>query len=255
MIDPTRRFTGRVRDYVRYRPGYPPEVLDLLRRECNLTENSEIADIGSGTGILARLFLDNGNRVVMVEPNDDMRHAGERLLSGYGRLDSVAATAEATGLSESSVDFITVGQAFHWFDPVAAREEFTRVLRPGGRVVLVWNARKKAGRPFLEDYEGLLNAFGTDYSEVEHGKVSSSEAIRDFFAPNEVHSATFDNMQDFDLPGLGGRLRSSSYIPAEGDPGYREMLEELERVFCRHETGGRVIIEYDTGVYFGALAP
>ena len=114
----------------------PGTVQDTrLRRECNLTENSEIADIGSGTGILARMFLDNGNRVVMVEPNDDMRHAGERLLSWYGRLDSVAATAEATGLSESSVDFVTVGQAFHWFDPVAAREEFTRVLRPGGRVV------------------------------------------------------------------------------------------------------------------------
>jgi ubiquinone/menaquinone biosynthesis C-methylase UbiE len=103
------------------------------------------------------LFLDNGNRVVMVEPNDEIRQAGELLLSGYGYLESVAATVDTTRLPQNSKDFITVGQAFHWFDPVAAREEFTRVLRPGGTAVLVWNARRKAGKPFLEEYEGLLN--------------------------------------------------------------------------------------------------
>lgn len=255
MTDPTRRFTGRVDDYIQYRPGYPPEVLDLLRRECGLTEDDVLADIGSGTGILARLLLDNGNRVIMVEPNDEMRHAGERLLSAYGRLESLAATAEATKLPQSSMDLIMAGQAFHWFDPVAAREEFARVLRPGGKVVLVRNARRKTGKPFLEDYEAVLETYATDYAEVEHWKVSSPSAIRGFFAPNPVHTATFDNTQVLDHDGLRGRLRSSSYVPAEGEPGHEMMLKELEKVFRRHEIGGRVIIEYDTQVYVGSLAP
>lgn len=255
MTDPTQRFTGRVDDYIRYRPGYPHEVFGLLRRECGLTESTVVADIGSGTGNLARLLLDNGNRVIMVEPNDEMRSAGEGLLSGYGRLESLAATAEATELPQSSVDLIAAGQAFHWFDPVSAREEFARVLRPGGKVVLVWNARRKTGRPFLEDYEALLEAYATDYAEVEHGKVSSPEAIRGFFAPNPLHMATFDNKQVLDHDGLRGRLRSSSYVPAEGEPGHQKMLKELEKVFRRHEFDGRVMIEYDTRVYWGSLAP
>ena len=254
MSDPTRRFTGRVEDYARYRPGYPSEILDLLRRECGLTEETVVADIGSGTGILARLFLDNGNRVIMVEPNDEMRHACDRLLSDYGRLESLAATAEATALPEGSIDLITAGQAFHWFDPVSTRAEFTRVLRPGGNVVLVWNARRKDGEPFLEDYEGLLQAHATDdHAEVEHGKRSSPETVRRFFAPKTVYTATFDNRQILDYDGLRGRLQSSSYVPAEGERGHREMLKELGRVFCRHEAGGRVSVEYETQVYYGTL--
>ena len=254
MTDSTQRFTGRVEDYARYRPAYPPELLDLLRRECGLTEDTVVADVGSGTGILARLFLENGNRVIAVEPNEEMRRAGESLLSGYGRFESVTGTAEATTLPQSSVDLITAGQAFHWFDPAPARKEFARVLRPGGRVVLVWNDRRKHGRPFLAAYEGLLETYATDYAEVERGRRNSLEEIRSFFAPNPVHTATFENRQVLDYDGLLGRLRSSSYVPAEGQAGHREMLEELERIFRDHETGGRVTIEYDTRVYYGPLA-
>jgi len=254
MTDPTQRFTGRVEDYVRYRPGYPPELLDLLRRECGLAERSVVADVGSGTGILGRLLLENGNRVIMVEPNDEMRQAGERLLSGYGRFESLAGTAEATTVPESSVDLITAGQAFHWFDPGAARVEFARVLKPGSKVVLVWNDRRKYGRPFLEAYEQLLQTYATDYAEVEHGREGSLEKIRDFFAPNPVRTATFDNRQVLDYDGLRGRLRSSSYVPAEGQPGHRGMINELERIFRDHQDEGQVVLEYDTRVYYGTLA-
>jgi SAM-dependent methyltransferase len=145
LTDSTQRFSGRVENYARYRPGYPDEVLDLLRQRCGLTEDSEIADVGSGTGALARLFLENGNRVFGVEPNAEMRGAGERLLRRYGRFTSVAARAEDTTLTEGSVDLVTAGQAFHWFDPGPTRREFARILKSGGFVALIWNTRRKEG--------------------------------------------------------------------------------------------------------------
>jgi SAM-dependent methyltransferase len=253
MTDPTQRFTGRVEDYVRYRPAYPSELLDLLRRECGLTEDTVVADVGSGTGILARLFLDNGNRVIAVEPNDEMRRAGELLLSGHGRFESVTGTAEATTLPQNSVDLIAAGQAFHWFDAEAAKKEFARVLRPGGRTVLVWNDRRKHGALFQGAYEKLLQTFASDYAEVEHGRKRSLENIRGFFAPTPVHKATFDNRQVLNYEGLLGRLRSSSYVPAQGQSGHSEMLDELERIFRERENGGRVVMEYGTRAYYGSL--
>jgi SAM-dependent methyltransferase len=253
LTDSTRRFSGRVENYVRYRPHYPAEVLDLLRRECGLTEESVVVDVGSGTGILSALFLDNGNRVFGVEPNDAMRLAGDRLLSKYGWFTSLAATAEATTLPNQSADFVVAGQAFHWFDAQRARDEFVRVLKPGGWTVLVWNTRRKTGTPFLEAYERLLNTFGTDYREVQHGRWGSPEAIRAFFRPATVEMASFDNHQAFDLDSLKGRLLSSSYAPAAGDPGHTEMLREIERIFRRYERDGFVVFEYDTEIYYGPL--
>jgi SAM-dependent methyltransferase len=253
MRDSTQRFTGRVEDYARYRPSYPPELLDLLRRECGLSEDTVVADVGSGTGILARLFLENGNRVIAVEPNEEMRRAGESLLSDHDYFESVTGRAEATTLPQGSVDLITSGQAFHWFDPVPARQEFARVLRPGGRVVLVWNDRRKHGAPFQEAYEELLETYATDYAEVEHGRRGSLENVRSFFAPNPVHKGTFSNRQYLDYDGLLGRLRSSSYVPAEGQSGNREMLGELQRIFREHENGGQVVMEYVTRAYYGCL--
>ena len=252
-MDPTRRFSGRVRHYARYRPGYPREVLGLLVRHCGLTEDSVVAEVGSGTGILSRLFLDNGNRVFGVEPNGEMRREGERVLSGYEGFTSVAATAEATTLEDGSVHFVVAGQAFHWFDPRLARAEFARVLRPGGWVVLVWNSRRKTGTPFLESYERLLETFGTDYEEVEHGGRAGPGEIRSFFTPAPVRAASFKNKQILDLEGLKGRLLSSSYVPAAGEPGYDGMVRELGRVFREHERDGEVTLEYDTEVYYGIL--
>lgn len=252
-MDPTQRFSGRVENYVRYRPGYPPEVLKHLTREYGLTNDSVIADVGSGTGLLSRMFLENGNRVYGVEPNAEMRLAGERLLAGYAGFNGVPAMAEETTLQDASVDFVTVGQAFHWFDPTPTRTEFSRILRPGGRVVLIWNARRKEGTGFLEAYERVLEIYGTDYSEVEHGRRGSREEVRRFFDLEPVETATFDNAQAFDLGGIKGRALSSSYVPVEGEPGCREMLEELERVFRAYQRDGTVSVEYDTRVYVGRL--
>ena len=252
-MDPTQRFSGRVENYVRYRPGYPPGVVPFLKREYGLTNDAVVADVGSGTGLLSRLFLENGNRVFGVEPNAEMRLAGERLLAGYAGFSSVSAVAEATTLPDAGVDFVTAGQAFHWFDPGPTRTEFARVLRPGGRVVLIWNARRKKGTSFSEAYERILQAYGTDYSEVEHGRRGSPDKVRAFFDPEPVETATFENAQTFDLDGIRGRALSSSYVPAEGDPGYSEMLEELERIFRVYQRDGTVTVEYDTRLYVGRL--
>ena len=149
MTDPTQRFTSRVEHYVRYRPSYPRDLLDLLETRCGLSSASVVADVGSGTGILSELFLENGNRVIGIEPNKEMREAAERRLRRHPRFTSVAGTAEATTLDDASADFVAAGQAFHWFDPERARTEFSRILKPGGWVVLAWNLRRKEATPFL----------------------------------------------------------------------------------------------------------
>src|SRR3954453_5767739 len=183
--DATRRFSDRVEHYVKYRPGYPPAVLPYLREQAGLTEASVVADVGSGTGFSSVPFLENGNVVFAVEPNAEMRRAAERLLAHYPGFRSVDGTAEATTLADRSVDLVVAGQAFHWFDPPRAAAEFRRVLRPGGRVVLMWNTRKVGGSAFLEDYERLLMKFGTDYAAVRHDRVDEKRFDAFFAGPAE----------------------------------------------------------------------
>lgn len=238
---------------MRHRPGYPREILRLLQERYNLTRGSEIVDVGSGTGALSRLFLENGNRVRGVEPNAEMRRAGDRLLSGYDGFTSTDATAEDTRLPENSADFVTAGQAFHWFDPARARAEFGRILRPGGWTVLVWNARRKEGTGFQEAYEELLETHGTDYAEVNHDRRGSADEIRKFFSPDPVEDYVFANRQVLDLEGFRGRALSSSYVPEEGEPGHAAMMTDLEEVFREFQRDGKVTLEYDTRAYVGTL--
>lgn len=249
---PTQRFSDRVEDYVRYRPGYPRAILDVLHHETGLTPEWVVADIGSGTGISARLFLENGNPVVGVEPNREMRHAAEALLGEWPGFRSVDGTAEDTGLGPASVDLVAVAQAFHWFDPAAAGREFARILRPDGWVVLVWNTRRTGSNEFLRDYEQLLVRHGTDYAAVRHDRIDA--AVLERFFGGLYSRATVDNEQLLDLDGLKGRVLSSSYTPKSDDPRRAPLLDDLDRLFEEHEEGGQVRIEYDTEVYFGRLS-
>lgn len=250
--DPTGRFSTRVADYVRYRPGYPPAVLRLLEEECGLSPASVVADVGSGTGILSELFLKSSNRVYGVEPNREMREAGESLLASYANFVSLDGRAEETTLDDRSVDFVTGGQAFHWFDPPRARREFMRVLRPGGWVVLVWNDRRTAGTPFLEEYERLLLEYGTDYKEVSV-KYAEESMLAALYGPGDMRTKSFDNEQVFDFEGLRGRLTSSSYTPQPGHPNFDPLMRDLEALFRRHEREGRVVVTYDTKIFYGRL--
>ncbi len=250
--DPTQRFSSRVGNYVRYRPGYPCAAIDLLKNECGLTPTCVIADVASGTGIFTRTLLENGNRVYGVEPNSDMRKAGEEFLRAYPRFTSVAGTAETTTLDDHSVDFVTAAQAAHWFDREKARREFIRICRPGGWTVLLWNERRTGSTPFLRGYEQLLLDYGTDYQDVRHER--TTEQIETFFATAPFQFRTFVYQQEFDYAALEGRLLSSSYTPQPGETMYAPMLRELRRIFDAHQVDGRVAFEYDTRVYYGQLA-
>jgi len=251
-MDSTQRFSDRVDDYVRYRPGYPADVVRVLEQEAGLTSGSIVADIGSGTGISSQLLLDHGNAVLAVEPNREMRRAAERQLSANPRFHSVDGTAEHTTLADRSVDLIIAGQAFHWFNRQQARREFTRILRPRGFVVLMWNDRRLDSTPFLRDYEALLGEFGIDYQQVNH-KNFDERSITDFFAPAAFHIRKIENHQALDLAGLTGRITSSSYMPNASHPRYGSMLEAIERLFEERQHGGMVTIGYDTVLYYGRL--
>jgi ubiquinone/menaquinone biosynthesis C-methylase UbiE len=248
---PTARFSDRVENYVRFRPGYPPEVLELLRAECGLRASHIVADIASGTGAFTRLLLENGNSVFAVEPNPGMREMGMQQLESYDRFVSIAGTAEETTLRSASVDFVTAAQAAHWFDLPRARAEFARILQSDGWCVLIWNERRTASTPFLRDYEQLLLTYGTDYNEVRHERTTA--VIHEFFAPAPYQERVFDMRQRFDYEGIAGRLLSSSYAPLEGHPSHAPMMQELERLFHAHAVGGKAEFEYDTRVFYGHL--
>ena len=247
----TSRFSDRVENYIRYRPAYPPQVLDTLKKECGLTPMHVIADIASGTGIWTGMLLGNGNPVYAVEPNVDMREAGERLLAGFPGFTSVDGTAEATTLPEASIDLVTAAQAAHWFDRLRARQEFSRILRPGGWLVLLWNEREVDTTPFLRDYEQLLLTYGTDYQEVRHER--TTDEVDEFFDPAPYRQCVFPMRQAFDRRSLEGRLLSSSYAPGPGQPRHQPMLRDLEHIFEAHAENGRVAFDYKTRVYFGQL--
>jgi len=248
----TSRFSDRVDNYVHYRPGYPREVLQTLQAECGLAPAHVVADIASGTGIWTRMLLQNGNRVFGVEPNPEMRQAGERLLADFANFTSVAGTAEATTLPDHSCDFVTAAQAAHWFDRQRSRGEFIRILKPGGWLALLWNERITDSTPFLLDYENLLLTYGTDYEEVRHERTTS--AVNQFFDPAPFQERVFSMQQQFDYAGLEGRLLSSSYAPGAGHPKHAPMLRELRRIFDAHAAAGRVAFAYHTRLYFGRLS-
>jgi SAM-dependent methyltransferase len=252
ISDPTIRFSDRVDNYVRYRPGYPPAVLEVLKYECGLKPSSVVADVASGTGVLTRMFLENGNRVYAVEPNPEMRHAGERLLTAYTNFNSVATTAESTSLPAHSIDFVTAAQAAHWFDLARARAEFVRILKPEGWCVLLWNERCIDSTPFLRAYEQIVLEYGTDYKEVRHERTTA--AIGSFFAPSKFHSHVFEIRQEFDYPALEGRLLSSSYAPQSAHQNYAPTLKALRAVFDEYKVDGHVTFEYNTRMFYGQLA-
>ncbi|MES2696278.1 MAG: class I SAM-dependent methyltransferase [Verrucomicrobiota bacterium] len=251
MNAPEERFSNRVEAYVKHRPTYPVEAIETLRVECGLGAGSAVADIGAGTGIFSALLLDAGWRVAGVEPNEKMRRAAEERLGGRAGFVSVDGTAEKTGLAEASVELVTAAQAFHWFRVEEARREFARILRPGGWVALIWNHRA-ADTAFQKDYEKLLVSYLPEYVKSRHRDVDEA-AVEKFFGEGGCRCFTFPSEQRFDFAGLKGRLESSSYAPTPERAEYAPLMRELEAVFARYASEGRVVFGYETRLFIGRL--
>lgn len=269
MTETPYRFSQRVDNYIKYRPRYPQAVLDLLQIECQLSNADVIADIGSGTGILSDLFLRNGNPVFGVEPDPDMRAGAEYYLQDYSNFTSIAATAEATTLADHSVDFVTVGQAFHWFNLEQARREFERILVPQGWVVLVWNVQRATGTPFLEALQQFWEtkhfwkrSWQQSSQQREraqayrlNAELAQQELLDPFFGPGAFKQKVFENPLICDFESLKGRVLSNGPALEPGDPLYPTMLAALEEIFRTYQSNGTVTIEHDTHVVYGQLPP
>ena len=223
-------------------------MLAFFKRELGLNESSVIADIGAGTGLSSKPFLENGNVVYGVEPNATMRKAAKEFLAHFENFHPIDATSAETNLQDDACDFIIAAQAFHWFEPESTRNEFKRILKPGGYVCLIWNERQLETNEFLKEYEQLLLKHANDYGIVRHENIQDGELENFFQQPFE--RATFSNHQILDLNGLKGRLLSASYMPNEGDPKYEPMIKDLTNVFVKHERDGRITILYDTNVFY-----
>lgn len=247
----TTRFSNRVEDYVKYRPHYPKQVVEFLEDSYDLSADKMIADIGAGTGISAQLFLEKGYKIIAVEPNLEMREKSVELLGSYPTFKAMNGTAENTGLETGSIDFIIAGQAFHWFDREKAREEFKRVLAPGGIVALIWNERRTSSA-FEIEYDALIVKHAGDYVKVDHRNIDDA-AIGAFYDPEPFQLQVFPNKQVFDFEGLAGRLMSSSYMPTKDDAGYGPMMNDLQELFNRYKADEMITINYDTKIYVGKL--
>ncbi len=255
--DSKERFSSRVDAYREFRPHYPVDLVHLLQQHCGLASASVIADIGAGTGMLAELFLQNGNTVFAVEPNHAMRTACDELRSQYRELTTFDGSAEATTLPDHCADFATVGQALHWFNLEAARAEFVRILRPEGWCAIIYNERRTGGDEFHDGYERTLQEFGIDYEKVRR-KYPQQPTLEEFFGGQncespKIHQAIVPNAQELDLRGLLGRMLSSSYMPQPGHPGYDAMLHAVEQLFSQCQRDGHVRLEYDCVVTYGRL--
>jgi SAM-dependent methyltransferase len=251
MTDSTQRFTDRVGDYVRFRPGYPAGLAPDLLRLTGCDATAAIADFGSGTGIFTELLLRQGVSVYAVEPNQPMRAAAEQRLGDNPRFQSIGARAEDSGLQSASLDLVTAAQAFHWFNNDAARGEFRRILKPRGQIALIWN-RRDTSQPFQHAYEQLLREFAPEYGKVNHMDLGPEQIAR-YFADGKMQRLHYDNSQRLDFASLLGRLKSSSYCPKKNSPHYIPLVNELLALFDHCAKDGHIDFDYATQVFLGPV--
>jgi len=249
MKDSAERFSDRADNYAKYRPDYPTKIIEYLN-EYNFSKHSIVADVGSGTGKLTEIFLKNGNNVYAVEPNVKMRDMADSLLGKYKNYISINGTAENTTLENNCIDFIVVGQAFHWFDAIKALSEFKRILKNNGVLVLIWNDRK-TDTDFSIEYENILNKYSKNYKESTHRNISD-EAIEKYFV-KDFKKYMIENNQKFNFTELLGRFSSSSYTPKQGTDEYKDSYNSLEKIFNKYKADNKIVFDYDTKIYIGRI--
>lgn len=240
---PDELFCAKAHDYHQWRVGYPPRLMVELAARIGLDPGWAVAEVGSGTGLLAEMMLDAGHRVAAVEPNDDMRRAAEARLVGRPGFTSVAAAAEDTGLPDGSVDLIVAAQSFHYFDQPRAKAEFGRLLTPRGAVLVLWNAFDRE----MASYEGLF-ALQRDHAAkpdlVRRRDFARDEGLTSFFAPEGYAYWVIRHEQPLSLAGLEGLLFSLSYMPGRDAPGAAALRRAAAAFFARHAEDGVYRLRY-----------
>ena len=246
-MNPLGRFSDRAADYVKYRPTYPVAAIDAIL--AGLEEPSQLtaADIGAGTGISSRLLAERSVRVLAIEPNADMRQAA----APHPLVEFREGTSEATNLPESSVDLVTCFQSFHWFNPVLTLPEFRRILRPSGRLAIVWNLRDRTDELTLAYTQIVKTASNHHPAEKRERSIEPLLASSDF---TNIQICDFVHKQDVDLPGLIGRAQSASYIPKSG-PQLQQIISDLTELYKTH-CGNQsfVSLVYKTRVYLAEIS-
>jgi SAM-dependent methyltransferase len=241
-LDPVGRFSDRAADYVRYRPDYPAPAIDHILEGFGPSMHVIAADVGAGTGIASRQLADRGLEVIAVEPNQAMRAAAEP----HPHVAWREGTGEATGLAAASVDLVVCAQAFHWFRQREATAEFHRVLRPGGRIAILWNTRSRTD-PLTRGYIEAIRAVNGEHPAETRTFEPQVVSADGWFTPLELR--TFDHAQVLDRAGLLGRSTSASYVPKEGEP-FDRLVRLLDALYERYrDPRGLVTLRYVTEVW------
>ena len=251
MRSTLQKFDGRAQDYVVGRPVYAQEFVEALFPDYGFSSDSVIADIGSGTGKFAGQLLERGCTVYGVEPNDDMKEKAVEELSGFVRFYPVKGTEAGTTLEDHSADFVTTAQAFHWFDVPAFAKECRRILKPGGKVFLIWNVRDMNDQLNQEAYEIYRN-YCPDFKGYSGGIQKDDERIRAFF-DDKYQYIEFANPLYYSEETFISRSLSGSYSLKEGDARYQEYLKALRDLFAKYQKDGILTMGNHTAAYFGTL--
>jgi SAM-dependent methyltransferase len=256
-VTSTDLFAGKAEHYARYRTDYPAGVIDAALAAIQLQRSDVVADVGSGTGMLARWILERGTGVVCVEPEAGMRAVAERQLALVGpQFMSVAGTAEATTLPDSSVDVIVAGNAFHYFDPVRARAEAGRILRRPGRVLIVGHADALTPGPFTQAYGQFLRSIAGTALSAFHQPDRYTSSLRAFFGSAAVTEAdVVQSAHPMSWDALSGRFRSTSLMPQDGDPRQAQVLAGLKDLFDAFAVAGTVELQLGWRYAWGTLLP
>jgi SAM-dependent methyltransferase len=246
----TERFSGRVQAYLAYRPRFPHGIVSFLREHGALPDGAVVADVGAGTGMLAEIFLEAGNRVIAVEPNGEMLEACRALAAQQFTLEIVQGQAEATTLPDASVDLIAIGRAMHWFDWPRAHREFVRILRPGGWVLVATNGHRDSGAPVSNRLSEILRKWRTDSAEADT-RCDFNGRLREFLDTSSWQRTTLHHAMTVDFATLLGYAESLSAIPRPGERGYEGMVAELRAMFEEYQRDAVLVTPLACELYLG----
>ncbi|MFW5437638.1 class I SAM-dependent methyltransferase [Paenibacillus apiarius] len=251
-METTNKFTGKADTYSKYRPNYPQEYMNYLISSNQLNSNHNIADIGSGTGIFTQQLLDRNFKVFAVEPNRDMRTIAEKALSSYANFISIPGTAEHTGIPSSSVDLVTVAQAFHWFDKDRFKMECQRILKPNSNAALVWNSRDTSSL-FVHENAEICKKLCSGFKGFSGGIDASPDIYKDFFKDGNYEYKEFRHDLEFNMEGFIGRNLSASYAPKPTDTNYNPFIEAVTELFIKYSRDNMIVIPNITRSYIGKV--